>query len=384
MKVCQLCAVDFTLRNFLLPLIDGMRRQGWSVTAVCSDGPFVDGLRRSGYAIDTIPIARSMNPWSALRSTIALIRYFRRERFDVLHVHTPVAALIGRIAARIAGIPLIVYTAHGFYFHDKMPRWKRSLFVALERFGGLFMDLLFSQSSEDAEDAVAKGIAPRERVLAIGNGVDVSRFDPVGVGAGGTVRGALGIPANAFVVGMIGRQVREKGVAEFLTAAADLAQRFPQIWFLLVGDRLASDHAGGVEAEFDAAKAILGERLVAPGLRSDIPQMLAAIDLFCLPSWREGMPRTIIEAMMMAKPVVATDIRGSREEVVAEKTGLLVPARAPDQLAAAIERFVRNPAWGERVGQAGRQRALMLYDERKIIALQLERIAQAARQLTRP
>lgn len=384
MKVCQLCAVDFTLRNFLLPLIDGMRRQGWSVTAVCSDGPFVDGLRRSGYAIDTIPIARSMNPWSALRSTIALIRYFRRERFDVLHVHTPVAALIGRIAARIAGIPLIVYTAHGFYFHDKMPRWKRSLFVALERFGGLFMDLLFSQSTEDAEDAVAKGIAPRERVLAIGNGVDVSRFDPVGVGAGGTVRGALGIPANAFVVGMIGRQVREKGVAEFLTAAADLAQRFPQIWFLLVGDRLASDHAGGVEAEFDAAKAILGERLVAPGLRSDIPQMLAAIDLFCLPSWREGMPRTIIEAMMMAKPVVATDIRGSREEVVAEKTGLLVPARAPDQLAAAIERFVRNPAWGERVGQAGRQRALMLYDERKIIALQLERIAQAARQLTRP
>jgi glycosyltransferase involved in cell wall biosynthesis len=92
------------------------------------------------------------------------------------------------------------------------------------------------------------------------------------------------------------------------------------------------------------------------------------------------MPRTIIEAMMMAKPVVATDIRGAREEVVAGETGLLVPTRAPEQLAVAIERFVRDPEWGMRLGQAGRQRALMLYDEKKVIALQLERIAHLALQ----
>lgn len=382
MRVCQLCAVDFTLKNFLLPLIDGMRKEGWSVTAVCSDGPFVAELRRSGYEIDTIPIARSMNPLAALRSTIVLVRYFRRERFDVLHVHTPVAALIARVAARIAGIPLVVYTAHGFYFHDQMPRWKRSLFVALERFAGKFTDLLFSQSSEDADDAVSEGIGPPERVLAIGNGIDVSRFNPAEVGAGGTVRETLGIPADAFVVGMIGRQVREKGVAEFLAAATDLAGRFPQAWFLLVGERLVSDHASGVEIEFAAAKELLGKRLVAPGLRTDIPQLLAVMDLFCLPSWREGMPRTIIEAMMMAKPVVATDIRGAREEVVAGETGLLVPTRSPQQLAAAIERFIHSPAWAERLGRAGRGRALKLYDERNIIALQLERISQAARQRT--
>ena len=380
MKVCQLCAVDFTLKKFLLPLIDGMQREGWQVTAVCSDGPFVPALRERGYAIETVPIARSMNPLAALRSMMALVRLFRRERFDVLHVHTPVAALIGRLAARIAGIPLVVYTAHGFYFHEEMPRRKRLLFVALERFAGLFTDLLFSQSAEDAEEAVAEGIAPRERVLAIGNGVDVSCFDPAKVGAGGAVRAAMGIPADAFVVGMIGRQVREKGVGEFLAAAVDLAPRFPKIWFLLIGERLASDHAGGVEAEFAAAKVQLGEHLIAPGLRSDIPQMLAAMDLFCLPSWREGMPRTIIEAMMMGKPVVATDIRGAREEVVPEETGVLVRTRAPDKLAAAIGRFIRDPAWGARLGQAGRQRALMLYDEKKVVALQVERIAQAARQ----
>jgi glycosyltransferase involved in cell wall biosynthesis len=379
-KVCQLCAVDFTLKTFLLPLIDGMRGRGWDVTAVCSDGPHIDELRAAGYRIETVPIARSMNPILAAQTLLALVRLFRRQRFDVLHAHTPVAALLGRIAARIAGIPLVVYTAHGFYFHDEMPSMKRRLFVMLERFGGRFTDLLFSQSAEDAEDAVQEGIALRENVLAIGNGVDVARFDPVKVGAGDTARESLGISRDAFVVGMIGRQVKEKGVADYLAAAKIVAAKNPQAWFLLVGERLASDHAGGVEAELAAARVALGERLVAPGSRSDIPELLAAMDLFCLPSWREGMPRTIIEAMMMGKPVLATDIRGAREEVMTEQTGLLVPTRSPQALAAAMERFIGDREWAGRLGNAGRQRALLLYDEKEVVARQLERIALAARQ----
>lgn len=379
MKVCQLCAVDFTLNNFLLPLIDGMQARGWQVTAVCSDGPFVADLRDRGYRIETVPIARSMNPLHVLRSLSALRRLFRRERFDVLHAHTPVAALIGRVAARLAGIPLVIYTAHGFYFHDEMPSWKRSLFVALERFGGRFTDLLFSQSAEDAEDAVKEGILPAGRVMAIGNGVNADRFDPARVGNGSMLRADLGIPEDAFVVGMIGRQVREKGVAEFLAAAERVLRLHPRTWFLLIGERLVSDHAAGVDTEYAAARAVLNEHLVAPGLRSDVPELLAAMDLFCLPSWREGMPRTIIEAMMMAKPVVATDIRGAREEVVPGKTGLLVPTRSPQPLADAIDRFIRDPDWGRRLGAAGRQRALLLYDERHVVFLQLDRIAEEAR-----
>lgn len=378
MKVCQLCAVDFTLKNFLLPLIDGMQEKGWQVTAVCSDGPFVAELRSRGYRIENIHIARSMNPFAVMRSFITLVRFFRRERFDVLHAHTPVAALIGRVAARAAGVPLVIYTAHGFYFHKEMPRWKYRLFVAMERFGGYFTDLLFSQSAEDAEDAVKEGIAPRDRVLAIGNGVDVSRFDPRKVGAGGTVRKALGIPEAAYAVGCIGRQVREKGIAEFLRAAESLALRYPQAWFLLIGERLVSDHSRGIDAEMAAAKFALGERLVAPGSRRDIPECLAAMDLFCLPSWREGMPRTIIEAMMMGKPVVATDIRGAREEVVPDGTGALVPTRSPSHLAEAIARFIDDPGMGKRMGAAGRERALNLYDEKKVIALQVKRIEHEA------
>lgn len=378
LKVCQLCAVDFTLKKFLLPLIDGMREAGWEVIAVCSDGKEIAGLRDQGYHIETIPIDRSINPWRALGSLIALTRYFRRQKFDVLHAHTPVAALIGRVAGKLAGIPLVIYTAHGFYFHDDMPSWKRAFFVMLERVGGRFTDLLFCQSAEDAVDAVSESIAPAGCVVAIGNGVDPARFDPANVGAGQAARSDLGIPEDAFVVGLIGRQVREKGVGEFLQAMTSLAGRHPCLWVLLIGDRLASDHAKGVEAEFAAAQKVLCNRLVAPGLCDDIPQQLAAMDVFCLPSWREGMPRTIIEAMMMAKPVVATDIRGAREEVVPEETGLLVKVRSPELLADAIERCLLDPDWGKALGEAGRRRALSLYDERKVVALQLERIASEA------
>ena len=120
-KVCQLCAVDFTAKHFLLPLIDGMEQQGWSVTTVCSNGKFVAGMRENGYHVKTISIARSMNPLLVLRSLVDLVGFFRRERFDIVHVHTPIAALIGRLAAKMARVTFVIYTAHGFYFHNDVP-----------------------------------------------------------------------------------------------------------------------------------------------------------------------------------------------------------------------------------------------------------------------
>lgn len=380
MKVCQLCAVDFTLQHFLLPLIDGMRDVGWEVIAVCSNGPAVADLRTRGYRVATVSIARSLNLLAHPRSLLELIRLFRRERFDIVHAHTPVAAMLARIAARIAGVPIVIYTAHGFYFHDEMPPLKRRAFVLIERFGGWFTDFVFTQSQEDASAASMEKIMPADQVLAIGNGVDVARFDPAQVGDSAELRASLGIPSGAFVIGMIGRLVREKGVVEFLDAACRLADECPSAYFLLVGDRLVSDHATGVSAEINAAQATLGKQLILTGLRTDIPELLAAMDVFCLPSWREGMPRTIIEAMMMGKPVVATDIRGAREEVVPEKTGLLVPTRRPQELAGAMARLIADPTWGAALGLAGRERALRLYDERHVVRIQLARIRLLAQE----
>ena len=381
-KVCQLCAVDFTLAHFLTPLIDGMQAQGWKVTAVCSDGRFIAPLRERGYRIETLAISRGLNPFRHLVSLIKLIALFRRERFDLLHVHTPVAALLGRIAARIAGIPFVIYTAHGFYFHDDMKAAPKALFTALEWCGAKLTGLLFTQSEEDARTAIEKKFLAHDRILAIGNGVDVARFNATlqanGLAAArARLRAEFAIPADAIVIGLIGRMVAEKGYAEFFDAAKSVvAQGFPA-YFLAIGERLASDHAAGIDAQSDAAKRTLGSRLILTGLRSDVPELLAAMDIFTLPSWREGMPRTIIEAMLMAKPVVATNIRGSREEVVDGETGLLVPVRDAAALAQAFIKLIGDHTLRMRMGQAGRARALALYDESVVVARQISAIRSA-------
>lgn len=380
LKVCQLCAVDFTLDKFLLPLVDGMIAAGWEVVSVCSDGPAISPLRQSGYAIRTVNIPRSLNPLCLMLPFWRLYRLFRQEHFDLLHAHTPVAALIGRIAARLAGVPMVIYTAHGFYFHDAMPAWKRRLFVEMERIGGWFTDLLFTQSGEDAQTAVEEKLLPPERVLAVGNGVDPNSFDPGTRRPRSEVRAELGLPTDVPVIGMVGRLVGEKGVREFLTAAEILAKDFPNIYFLLIGERLASDHADPVDDALRRARSSLGARLVLPGMRKDIPDLMGAMDVFCLPSYREGMPRTIIEAMMSGLPVVATDIRGSREEVVANETGLLVPARDASALTQAFTRLLQDPAEAHAMGEAGRKRALRLYDEHKVVTLQIDTIRRFARQ----
>lgn len=374
-KICQLCAVDFTVKHLLLPLVDGLLDKGWSVTSVCSDGKYVGEMHQRRYRHFPISISRNMfNVVAHMRTVWSLYRLFRRERFDVLHVHTPVAALLGRIAGKLAGVPLIVYTAHGFYFHDQMPKFKYRFYVLLERLSGCLTDLLFVQSREDASVAVAEGIADQSNVVEIGNGVNIDVFDPGRSDRKLRVRASLGIPDCAYVVGVIARMVKEKGLVEFLEAAVQLGQHSQDVYFLMVGERLVSDHGVSVERELNDAKSKLGPRLVALGHRSDVADLLGAMDIFCLPSYREGMPRSIIEAMMMELPVVATNIRGSREEVVPEETGLLVPTHNSAALAEALGQLMADPDLAHRMGKSGRQRALKLYDERRVVARQIDEI----------
>jgi len=372
LKVCQLCAVDFTLKRFLLPLIDAMKDEGWEVHSACSYGKDTNELLARGYIVHNIKIARSINPISAILAGFQLVRLFRAEKFDVVHVHTPVAALIGRFAAKIAKVPFVIYTAHGFYFHDQMPQWKQNIFIWLERIAGRHTDLLFTQSEEDAQTAILKKIMPRESTLAIGNGVNSIQFNPDSLTKKSAIRLLFNIPEEAFVVGLIGRQVKEKGICELLQSAINLAKINSTIYFLVVGEKLSSDHADGVTEEISLAKQKLGHRLVITGSRDDIPEMLQAMDVFCLPSWREGMPRTIIEAMMMAKPVIATNIRGSREEVLPGITGLLIPVCSTRDLTDAILFFASNPDKCISYGMAGRERALALYEEDHVVALQID------------
>jgi glycosyltransferase involved in cell wall biosynthesis len=381
LKILQLCAVDFTAYHLLRPLGEGLREAGCDVTFCCSPGEGLDLLRDEGFGVKSICISRNYNVAHHGRSMAALVRFMRRERFDIVHAHTPVAGLIGRGAAKIAGVRGIVYTAHGFYFHDHMSPAMHAFFAGLERSAAAFTDIIFVQSEEDREEAIKLGIAAPEKLVHIGNGVDPTRF-----GKGIHEREAAGFReenrlGGGPVVGFVGRAVREKGAIEFVRAAAIVRSAVPGAKFVMVGEPLRSDRDRCWD-EIMRLRDELGlvNDLVLTGYRKDVPAILASFDLFVLPSYREGMPRALLEAMATGLPIVATSIRGCREEVVDGRTGILVPARNHEALAAAMRTILSSPDLMTRMGAEGRSRALERFDERKIVALQIEHIGRLARE----
>lgn len=369
----QLCAVDFTAYHLLRSLGTALRDAGFEVTFCCSAGVGLDRLKEEGFGVRGVPISRNYNILSHAVSFVRLFRYIRRERFTVVHAHTPIAGLIGRAAARLARTPVVVYTAHGFYFHEGMSAAARRFFLALERFGASLSDLVFVQSEEDWREAVEENVAPEDRMIHIGNGVDPAAFGRErNAGEAGPLRAELGLDGSP-VIGFVGRIVLEKGALEFVKSAALVKSAYPSAKFLMVGAPLESDRDGcWNEVNRLREESGFAEDLVLTGYRSDVPALLSILDVFVLPSHREGMPRALLEAMATGLPVVATDIRGCREEVVDGLTGFLVPRGDHRALAEAVIRILDSPDLASTMAGGGRRRVLEKFDERSIVSLQVD------------
>jgi glycosyltransferase involved in cell wall biosynthesis len=361
-KIIELTNVDFSLRHFLLPLMRGARARGHTVIGVCADGPLLAEVRAEGFAIATPPLARSLSPRAQLRAFRALLALFRAEKPDLVHAHMPISGFLARLAARAAGVPHVAYTCHGFLFNQPAPWPRRAASLAMEWLAGRVTDVFTTVSTEEAADARRLGIA--RRPVAIGNGRDPARFRP-DPAARARIRAALGVAEDQVVVTALSRLVRHKGYPELLAAMRDVPA---MLW--VVGERLASDHGEDMAPYFAASG--LGARLRLLGYRSDVAAVLAASDIFVLPSHFEGLPMSVIEAMLCGLPVVATDIRGPREQVVPEATGLLVPAATVAPLAAALRRLAEDAPARARMGAAGRARAVALYDEAVVVGRTLD------------
>lgn len=373
MKILQLCAVDFTAYHLLRPLGLALRDSGYEVSFCCSPGEGLDRLEREGFGVHRIPVSRSYNIFSHIVSLVRLCRLMRRERFDIVHTHTPVAGLLGRVAAKMARVRWIVYTAHGFYFHEDMRGALRGAMRSIERFGASISDIIFVQSGEDLEEAAETRIASQEKLVHIGNGVDPSLFGrETNAEAAAVLREELGIDGGP-VIGFTGRIVREKGAVEFVKSAGIVAREIPGAFFIMTGAPLESDRDGCLaEIEALVESEGLSGRLVMTGYRTDVPAILSLLDLFAMPSYREGMPRSLLEAMATGLPVAATDIRGCREEVIDGETGFLVPPRDHYAMGEAILKILSDGDMAARMGRAGRQRVLDRFDERKVTRHQVD------------
>ena len=362
MKIVEVINVDFSLRHFLLPLMRGMRERGHEVVGVCAEGPLLDAVRAEGLRIETVPMARSYSPVAQWRAYRALLALLRREQPDMVHGHMPISGFLARLAARRAGVPRIAYTCHGFLFNQPGPWWRRGLAFAVEWIGGRLTDVHMTVSDEEAADA--RRLRIHRRSMGIGNGRDPARFRP-DAEARRRIRAELGVPDQRVVVIVVSRLVRHKGHPELLAAMESVDA---ELW--VVGDRLDTDHGEDLEPYFAAS--FLGDRLHRLGYREDVPALLAAADIFALPSHFEGLPMSVIEAMLTGLPVVASDIRGPREQVLEGRTGMLVPPRNVPALAAALRLLAETPALRTRFGRAGRDRAHDRYDEARVVAHTLD------------
>jgi len=363
-RIAHITTVDQSVRFLLLNQLLYLREQGYEIETVCANGQWVAAVRSRGIPVHTITMKRAVTPFSDLVALVRLYRLFRRERFDLIHTHTPKANFLGQLAAWLARVPRRVITVHGFYFYDGMPKWERRFYILLEKISSRCAHWIFSQNREDIATAIRERISPEWKLHFLGNGIDVDYFrHDRHLGAAVRLRSELGIPPGTPVVGIVGRLTLEKGYREFVEAAAIICAQHPGAHFVAIGPEDVISRS--------AIEKVMEELRPAPvlhfcGMQVDMPKFYAMMSVCVLPSHREGVPRALMEAAAMSLPAVATNIRGCREVVEPGRTGLLVPVRDARRLADAILELLGDPERARAMGEKARRKAEREFDERLV------------------
>ena len=372
MKIIHVCAIEFTAKHLLLPQCEYMRSLGHEIGFVFSPAPGAEELRQRGFFVKEIKISRKITPFDVV-SIFKLAIYFRQVRPDIVHTHTSKGGVIGRIAAYLARVPYIVHTIHGFPFAEGQARAKYAFYAGIEKWVGRITDVLLSQSKEDVDTAIRLGIlARRGAPVYIGNGIDVTKFNRARFTSvrKAEIRKSLGIK-NEPIITIIARLTLEKGYAELIEALKSCVN-LP--WTaLFVGP---DDGAKSIIEDMVAQYGLIG-RVRMLDQRDDVDELLAITDVFVLPSYREGMPRSVIEAQAMGVPAIVTDIRGCREIVINGQTGIIVPPRNSLELGEALSRLLQDPQLRERLGRAAEHYARTRFSETSVF----ERIAAVYKEL---
>ena len=325
----------------------------FDVTLVTGSGDRLLGAARSdGVATIVEPSLRApIAPRSDLRAVARVGSILREGAFDVMHSHCAKAGTVGRMAARRAGVPRIIHTYHGFPFHEFQSAVRRRAYIAAERRLGRITDVAVCVGAGVAVEAIRRGLAAPERIRTIGVAVDGTDGDRARVPVRTaetrrTARARLGLPAGAIIVGAVGRLTYQKAPEDFITALRALGR--PDAIGVWVG---GGELAGRVARLAAAAPA---PRVILAGERVDVPELLPAFDVFVQPSRYEGLPTAVVEAMVCGVPVVATAVNSVGDVVVPGETGLLVPPRRPDLLAAAVNHLLNAPDAAARMADKAR------------------------------
>ena len=335
--------------------IEALERAGYASTLAVgpeSEGPSLEDARRRGCRLVDVPtLGREVRPAHDVAAVLALVRLFARTRPDIVHTHTSKAGFVGRLAARLARVPIVIHQPHGHIFYGYWGRARTALFVALERLAARWSDTLIALTPREVDEHLERRIGLAAQWQVVPSGVPTAFLRSVAP-ARAAARARLGLPRDAFVVAGVGRLVPIKGFDVLVDALPAVAALVPSTRVLLIGD---GEEREALEAR--AERLGVSERLRITGVVDDVIALLAAADVLAAPSRNEGMGRVLVEAMAIGVPVVGTTVGGIPDVILDGECGLLVPPGDTAALGEALAELGMDVALRVKLGAGARPRA---------------------------
>jgi glycosyltransferase involved in cell wall biosynthesis len=355
----------------ILRLAELAKQQGWQVDVLTTDLAFQKALSKSEIGVEPLDcIWRDTHPLRDLHGLYRLSAFLRGAGYTLVHTHTSKAGFVGRLAAKMAGVPVVLHTAHGFAFHERSSPLTVRAFAALERLAAYAADSVITVSEFHRDWADRLGIGNREKLVAIPNGIPPERVRPSRSRV--QVRAELGYEHDEYVIVCVGRLAPQKGLEYLIQAVPSFYSRLGRtLKVVLVGEGPARS-----AIETQAKSLGIGPQVQFLGFRNDMGDLLEAADLVVLPSFREGLSIALLEAMAARKPIVTTSIGSNLEVTMRGAVALLVPPKNSTALAEAILYLASNPQEADRLARAAYARYLATYTEEQMLAAYLGKYRQ--------
>ena len=368
---------------FLLPFARYMRERGHDISFACSiqssaDAPSrVRELRDAAFIVHEIPFARTIQPVQDARTLLSLTRLIRSNSYDLVHTHFSKAGFIGRFAAKVAQCPIVIHTAYDLYFRAYNSGPKRQIFILLEKLAAPFCDTMLFISETVRQDAIRCHLKNESALMLVGHGIDIARYASFRTDVA-AVRTKYGIGKSDLWVGNVGRRVHNKGIDTLIRAAALVLERRPDARFIIAG---VGPLRGGLEA-LTHSLGIASQVQFAGYLPEDedVMRLMSSLDVFVLPTRREGLGLVFVEAMALQCPVVGSRISPITKVVKDGETGLLATANDPEDFARAILVLLEDTHLRRRMGTAGPVHVEREFDEKQVfqrIEAEYQRMADA-------
>ena len=365
MKICHVITrmiVGGAQENTMLT-IRGHLEKGHEVELATGFSPGREGKLLENARYGTFPVVefpdlvREISPWHDLKAYFALKKYFRNNRFDVVHTHSSKAGIIGRLAARAAGVPVVVHTVHGQAFHPYQSRLKNRLFIFLERFAARFCDKIYAVAQAMIDQCVAAKVAPAEKYMVVYSGMDTAAFDRAERDE--ALREKLGIPPHAQVIVTVARLFAQKGYEYVIPAAEQVLKENPDAHFLFVGDGPLYDTLIAELKSKNIAGNFHFAGLVPP---AEVASYIAQADLLWHLSLHEGLPRAVVQALAVGIPAIGFALDGTPEVVINGETGFVTAAEDVDAVAEKSVMLLNDPVLRREFGKNGKCRVLEQFD----------------------